>query len=65
MAKVVWCFDIEAVAPDELDTSVSGLQGMLLEPKPFQARFRVRGEDRKRIIESEWKKADAYLKEFE
>ncbi|KAJ8122063.1 hypothetical protein ONZ43_g1645 [Nemania bipapillata] len=66
MAKVVWCFDIEAVSPDELDTSVNGFHGGMTQgPKPFQARFRVRGEDRKRIIEREWEKADAYLKRFE
>ncbi|KAI0871626.1 cytochrome P450 [Hypoxylon argillaceum] len=66
MAKVVWCFDIEAVSPDEIDTSPNGFHaGMTEGPKPFQARFRVRGEDRKRIIEREWEKADAYLADFE
>ncbi|KAI0532067.1 cytochrome P450 [Xylaria digitata] len=66
MAKVVWCFDIEAISPDRIDTSVDGFHaGMLMGPKPWQARFRVRGEDKKCIIEQEWKKADAYLKGFE
>ncbi|KAI0403797.1 cytochrome P450 [Xylaria palmicola] len=65
-AKVAWCFDIEAVSPDEIDTSVNGFQaGMLMTPKPFRARFRVRGEHRRRIIEQEWEQADAYLKGFE
>ncbi|KAI1109847.1 cytochrome P450 [Nemania sp. NC0429] len=65
MAKCVWCFDIEAVSPDELDTGVNNFKGGAMIPKPFEARFRVRAEDRKRIIESEWGKADAYLKQFE
>ncbi|GAW24210.1 hypothetical protein ANO14919_137920 [Xylariales sp. No.14919] len=65
-AKVVWCFDIEAASPDKIDTSVDGFQGgMLMGPKPWEARFRVRGEDRKCIIEREWEKADAYLRGFE
>jgi cytochrome P450 len=65
MAKVVWCFDIEAVSADELDTGMRGFHsGLLITPKPFKARFRVRGEDRKRIIEREWEKADAYLNQF-
>ncbi|KAI3319462.1 cytochrome P450 [Xylariaceae sp. AK1471] len=66
MAKVVWCFDIEAVSPDKLDMSINGFDtGLVTCPKPFEARFRVRGEDRKHIIEREWEKADAYLKQFE
>ncbi|KAI0467745.1 cytochrome P450 [Xylaria cf. heliscus] len=65
-AKIVWCFDIEAASLYEIDTSIDGFHGdMLLGPKPFQARFRVRGEQRSRIIKSEWEKADAYLKAFE
>ncbi|KAH8165982.1 hypothetical protein CIB48_g2266 [Xylaria polymorpha] len=65
-AKLVWCFDIEAVSLHEIDTSIDAFHGdMLMRPKPFQARFRVRGEHRRRIIESEWEKADAYLKAFE
>ncbi|KAI0114398.1 cytochrome P450 [Nemania sp. FL0031] len=66
MAKVVWCFDIEAVSPAGLDTSLKAFDdGMAMRPKPFRARFRVRGENRKQIIEREWEKADAYLKQFE
>ncbi|KAI1747043.1 cytochrome P450 [Xylaria castorea] len=65
-AKVVWCFDVEAISLHEIDTSINAFHGdMLMGPKPFQARFRVRGEHRRRIIESEWEKADAYLKAFE
>ncbi|TGJ80841.1 hypothetical protein E0Z10_g7912 [Xylaria hypoxylon] len=66
MAKVVWCFDIEAVSAGAVDTSVDAFHGgLLMGPKPWQASFRVRGEDRKSIIEREWEKADAYLKGFE
>ncbi|KAI1129002.1 cytochrome P450 [Nemania abortiva] len=66
MAKAVWCFDMEAVAPDELDMSINGWHGgMATRPKAFQARFRVRSEDKRRIIEQEWEKADAFLKQFE
>ncbi|KAJ2991533.1 hypothetical protein NUW58_g2480 [Xylaria curta] len=65
-AKLVWCFDIEAVSPDEIDTSINGFHGgMVLGPKAFQARFRVRGEHRRRVIEQEWANADAYLQRFE
>ncbi|KAI3330392.1 cytochrome P450 [Ustulina deusta] len=66
MAKVVWCFDIEAASSEGVDTGINAFHGgMLLGPNPFQARFRVRGEDRKCIIEREWEKADTYLKGFE
>ncbi len=66
MAKVVWCFDTEAASPEGVDTGINAFHGgMLLGPNPFKARFRVRGEDRKCIIEREWEKADTYLKGFE
>ncbi|KAI0184172.1 cytochrome P450 [Xylaria flabelliformis] len=65
-AKLVWCFDVEAVSLYEMDISTNAFHGdMLMGPKPFPARFRVRSENRRRIIESEWEKADAYLKAFE
>ncbi|KAI8953053.1 cytochrome P450 [Xylaria longipes] len=65
-AKVVWCFEVEAVSLHEIDTSIDEFHGdMLMGPKRSQARFRVRGERRRRLIESEWKKADTYLKAFE
>jgi len=66
MAKVVWCFDIEPASPEGVDTSIAAFEtGMVAAPKPFKVNFRVRGEDRKRIIESEWVKADEYLRRFE
>ncbi|KAI0394139.1 cytochrome P450 [Xylariaceae sp. FL0594] len=66
MAKVVWCFDIEPASVDGVDTSMAAFEtGMVAIPKPFKVNFRVRGDDRKRIIQSEWVKADEYLRQFE
>lgn len=66
MARLVWCFDIEAASSDGLDLSMNGFHsGMSTTPKPFKAKFRVRDEDRKQVIEREWKQGDDYLKQFE
>ncbi|KAI0191634.1 cytochrome P450 [Astrocystis sublimbata] len=65
-AKLLWCFDIRAESLHEMGTSIEAFQGdMLMGPKPFKASFQVRSERRRRIIEGEWAKADAYLKDFE
>ncbi|KAI1811693.1 cytochrome P450 [Poronia punctata] len=66
MAKVVWCFDIAPGSPEGIDIRTDAWDsGMASAPKPFKIELRVRGEGRKRIIQNEWEKADAYLRRFE
>jgi cytochrome P450 len=65
MSKLLWCFDIVAEKP--LDTAVHTAfkDAILTGPKHIPVNFKVRGEDRKAIIEQDWKKADEFLKQFE
>lgn len=65
MSKLLWCFDI--VAERELDTGVHTAfkDAILTGPKHIPVNFKVRGEDRRAVIEQDWKRADEFLKRYE
>ncbi|OLN93206.1 Fumitremorgin C synthase 4 [Colletotrichum chlorophyti] len=66
MSKLLWYFDI---VPGERkpDTAVhTGFKDAILTgPKAFDVTFKVRSEERKKILMREWNKADEWLQKFE
>ena len=67
MVKMVWAFDIRPAGEGILDTSVQTAwkDAILTGPKEVPLIFKVRGDGRKKVIEKEWQKADAFLKRYE
>ncbi|KAH6651500.1 cytochrome P450 [Truncatella angustata] len=65
MSKLLWSFDI--IAKKKLDTAVQTAfkDAILTGPKEFPVDFKVRSENRREVIEQDWKKADGFLKQFE
>jgi cytochrome P450 len=66
MAKLVWAFQIEAVARrEELDLSMTGYKdGIVMTPGKVEMKFEVRG-GRREVVEREWRAKDAWLQRFE
>ena len=67
MAKLAWAFTIRAPGKGGLDTKMETAwkDAILTGPKEVPLEFEVRGEERRRVIEREWVKADGFLKAFE
>ncbi|KAK1988192.1 cytochrome P450 [Colletotrichum cereale] len=66
MSKLLWCFDI--VPGDRTpDTNVQTAfkDAILTGPKLFDVSFKVRSEERQKVLVDEWHKADAWLQRFE
>ncbi|KAI0111254.1 cytochrome P450 [Nemania sp. FL0031] len=64
MAKLVWSFDVVATA--HIDNSIHAwTNAILMTPKHFHVRLALRSEDKRDVIESEWQRADAFLRRFE
>lgn len=65
MAKLAWAFNI--VSTETLDDSVETAftDGILLYPKKYPAKFIPRDEHRVTIIESEFKPAELFLRQFQ
>lgn len=64
IAKLVWTFNISAT--EALDTNIeTGFSdGILLCPKEFAAKFTLRDAWRASTIETEFKEAKTFLKQF-
>ncbi|KAI1131775.1 cytochrome P450 [Nemania abortiva] len=67
MAKLLWSFDVVAThGVTQLDTSVHAwTDAILIFPKHFDVQLVLRSEDKRDVIESEWQRADAFLRRFE
>ncbi|KAK1965983.1 cytochrome P450 [Colletotrichum sublineola] len=66
MSKLLWCFDV--VPGDRMpDTNVQTAfkDAILTGPKLFDVGFRVRSEERRKVLVNEWHKADSWLQRFE
>ncbi|KAI0437890.1 cytochrome P450 [Xylaria telfairii] len=67
MAKLVWSFNVVAThGAKQLDTSIhSWNDGVVISLKPIDLEFSLRSEDKREVIESEWQRADEFLRAFE
>lgn len=67
MAKLVWSFNVVAThGAKQVDTSIHAWNdGLVMALKHIDVQFILRSEDKRDVIESEWQRADAFLRTFE
>jgi hypothetical protein len=72
IAKLLWAFEILPgldeqgnVIEPEVDPRKAYSEGFLVCVKQFPARFKVRSETRRQVIESEWEDAKSVFAQFE
>jgi hypothetical protein len=64
-AKLVWAFDFEATGRLPINNLEEWSEGIIRRPKDLKVKLKLRGEERRSIIEKAWLEADAFLQQFE
>jgi cytochrome P450 len=64
-AKLVWAFDFEATGRLPINNLEEWSEGIISRPKDLKVKLKLRGEERRSIIEKAWLEADAFLQQFE
>lgn len=65
MAKLAWAFNITSAETLDDNIETAFTDGILLHPKKYPAKFIPRDERRVAIIETEFRVAEAFLKQFQ